>query len=187
MLRLETVEPNTFSILNQLMKKSIILASILISLIAFSCKNNEEQEVRKVVETFYKENKTVDFRDNNKALFSKDLSMLIDKTIAREALSAARILKSDYPTDKPLMVEGDIFSSLYEGTDSLKILEVKIEASKAIVTVEYKQREVEKPWKDEYILVNEQGWKIDNVIFKSFEHHNNSTKTLLLDLINTKD
>lgn len=169
------------------MKKSMTLASILFYLVVFACKNNDEQEIRNVVEAFYKEDKTIDFRENNKALFSKDLSMLIDKTVAREALSAARILKSDYPTDKPLVVEGDIFSSLYEGSDSMKILAVKIEENKAIVTVEYKQREVEKPWKDEYILVKEQGWKIDNVIFKSFEHHNNSTKTLLLDVINAKE
>lgn len=40
---------------------------------------------------------------------STDLADLISKSVSKEELEAEKVKESEFPTDKPLMIEGDIF------------------------------------------------------------------------------
>ena len=83
------------------------------------------------------------------------------------------------------MIEGDIFTSLYEGHNAFTIDEITIEKHQAKVLVEFSNYTYKQKWTDEVILVNENGWKIDNVIFKAYNPTLKNTKEILLGLINS--
>lgn len=166
------------------MKTLAFLISTLLLLLFWNCSNPQKKEITTTLNTFFKSKN--DFRTIDKALMTKDLASLIQKALEREALEVEKIKNSKFPTDKPLCIEGDVFSSLYEGQDSLKILEIKINGTKATALLEFTNTQYKETWKDEVILLNENGWKIDNVFFKGNEPTSNSTKELLLNLINFK-
>ncbi|WP_121487954.1 hypothetical protein [Chryseobacterium sp. 7] len=76
--------------------------------------------------------------------------------------------KSDHPDEKPLIFEGAMFSSLYEGFTNYTIKSVKVQdkMAEALVTFEYNMAEPKVTWMDTVHLTNtEKGWRIDNVIF----------------------
>ncbi|MEG0852210.1 MAG: hypothetical protein RSH24_20225, partial [Flavobacterium sp.] len=91
------------------MKISVILVISLLFLTISSCTTNSSKEISSVVDTFYK-NYNTDFRTAERTLLTQDLSNLIDKAIAKEIFEAEKIKKSNFPSDKPLMIEGDIFT-----------------------------------------------------------------------------
>ena len=84
------------------------------------------------------------------------------------------------------MIEGDVFSSLYEGQDAVKIGDIKIEGNKATAEVEFTNTEYKLTWKDVVILVQENGWKIDDVLYTGHKVDVKGTKDGLLSLINSK-
>ncbi|MBL7910900.1 MAG: hypothetical protein JNJ41_07595 [Bacteroidia bacterium] len=166
------------------MKKFIILIAAAFIFLFNNCKNTSDEEVKKAVVTFFKIPK--DFRDVDKNLMSQELSGLIEKAVKREELEVEKIKNSRFPTDKPLCIEGDVFTSLYEGQDSLNILNISAEENKATALIEFTNKQYKHSWKDEVILVNDKGWKIDNVVFKGEDVNSKSTKDLLQSFIDFK-
>ncbi len=166
------------------LKIYLILLSVLFVFLFTNCSNSSDEEIKKAVTTFFKIPK--DFRDIDKNLMTQELSGLIEKAVAREELEVEKIKKSEFPTDKPLCIEGDVFTSLYEGQDSLNILDIKTEENKATVTVEFTNKQYKHSWKDEVLLINDKGWKIDNIVFKGEDVNSKSTKDLLQSFINFK-
>ncbi|MBA2612655.1 MAG: hypothetical protein H0U95_11825 [Bacteroidetes bacterium] len=162
----------------------ILIAGLLIFLLS-NCSDPSKEEIKTVVNTFFKSRK--DFRDIDKNLMTTSLSSLIEKTVAIEIADGERIKKSEYPTDKPMCIEGDIFSSLYEGQDSLKIIDIKTEDNKATVTIELTNTLFKQSWEDKVILIKDSTWKIDNVIFKAGNMETKSTKDVLTRFINSID
>jgi hypothetical protein len=148
------------------MKTKILLSSLIVVTLFFGCSNSQTDEVTKVVNSFYKYYKGR-YVSANKGLLSASLSVLIDKALAKEAESAEKI-KASKSTDKPAMIEGDIFTSVQEGYTSYKIGEVKTEGDKATVSVEFKNKNYNnKTWKDDVVLIKKNNaWKIDNVNYK---------------------
>jgi len=148
------------------MKTKILLSSLIVATLFFSCSNSKNNEVTKVVNSFYKYYKGR-YVGADKGLLSASLSALIDKALAKEAESAEKI-KVSKSTDKPDMIEGDIFTSLNEGYTSYKIGEVKREGDKATVSVEFTNKNYNNTtWKDDVVLIKEnKAWKIDNVNYK---------------------
>lgn len=148
------------------MKIKILFFPLIVIALLFSCNNTQSNGVTKVVNTFYKYYKGK-YVGADKGMLSASLAVLIDKALEKEATSAAEI-RAAKSTDKPAMIEGDIFTSLNEGYTGFKIGETKIEGDKATVTVEFTNKTYNNTtWKDDVILIKENGaWKIDNVNYK---------------------
>ncbi|MBK6989234.1 MAG: hypothetical protein IPH33_14055 [Bacteroidetes bacterium] len=128
--------------LNMFLIVCFLLSTIL------SCSDDSKTEVTSTINTFLKTYKG-DFHTADKNLMSTDLADLISKSVSKEELEAEKVKVSEFPTDKPLMIEGDIFSSFFEGQ----------------------------------LLVNENGWKIDDVVYSGHKIEVASTKEGLKNFI----
>lgn len=148
------------------MKTKILFFPLIVITLLFSCNNTKSNGITKVVNTFYKYYKGK-YVGADKGMLSASLAALIDKALEKEAASAEKI-RASKSTDKPDMIEGDIFTSLNEGYTGFKIGETKIEGEKATVTVEFTNKNYNNTtWKDDVVLIKENGaWKIDNVNYK---------------------
>jgi hypothetical protein len=96
---------------------------------------------------------------------SKDLSGLLSEALEAEDRDRARIKASEHPDDKPMLIEGDIFTSLYEGQDRALIEQIVVDGERAIAKVRFENTAYQIAWSDQVVLVYEGGWKIDNVIY----------------------
>ncbi|EEI93809.1 hypothetical protein HMPREF0765_0662 [Sphingobacterium spiritivorum ATCC 33300] len=167
------------------MKKSVFTLGIcLCAVFLISCSKNEDAEIRKTVTDFF--SNKVHYGAVDRQLISPDLALLIDKAISREKDDAEKVAKSDHPGDKPLMIEGDIFTSLYEGQDTFQIDTIKVKGDSAFVVVQFANTGYKESWKDEVVLIKKETWRIDNVYFGE-EKDLKSTKDVLKQLINTPD
>ncbi|SUI98148.1 Uncharacterised protein [Sphingobacterium spiritivorum] len=167
------------------MKKFIFtLVICLCAVFLISCSKNENTEIRKTLTDFF--NKKVHYGAVDRELISPDLDSLIDKAIAREKDDAEKVAKSDHPSDKPLMIEGDIFTSLYEGQDTFQIDSIKVKGDTAFVVVQFANTGYKESWKDEVVLIKKKTWRVDNVYFGE-DKDLKSTKDVLKQLINTSD
>lgn len=78
-----------------------------------------------------------------------------------------------------MMIEGDIFTSLYEGAEQFEINSIKAEGNKAIAIVKFTNSTFQQNWVDEVLLIKQDSWLIDNVAFKSNEPGLLTTKDIL--------
>lgn len=79
--------------------------------------------------------------------------------------------KADTKGEVPPLVEGDIFTSLFEGADSFKVLSCEEKGSKAACSVEFKNKNPGDgktfTWKDSPVLEKgKSGWLISDVEYK---------------------
>ncbi len=129
------------------MKFYRIFFFLFIFLMINACKSSSPE---KTVENFYtKHLQTYDFRKADSALLSFEINQLIKEVVKRENLSAEE-LKSINSTDKPDMIEGDLFTSSYEGAKSFKIISSELYDSIALVKVEFTY--IDNKWIDEVSL-----------------------------------
>jgi hypothetical protein len=168
---------------------------LTIFLVLVSCKNHQdykkesaEPEIREKVSKLYnlysQSNEALYDRPIPKDLFSSDLEEIIKKAVYISKEDIEKVKKSKYPTDKPLILEGELFSSLYEGYTTYKIKSVNIIANTANVSVDFQYDKVSPQivWTDtiHLIITDDKHWKIDNITF------NNSISTAT-DLKNSLD
>lgn len=148
-----------------------------------SCKNNEtrpsvsaDTEITQKVNQLYKEydgsKKSIYNQSFSDSLFSPELKKTLEDAIHASEADIERVKKSDHPDEKPLLFEGAVFSSLYEGYTGYKIKSVTIDPSgtsaNAAVELEYTLSPPKIKWTDNVQLINSgQGWKIDNIRFDS--------------------
>lgn len=137
--------------------------------ITVSCVNSDDIEVRKTFESFnYSYQQEKNYRKIPEQLLSNNLIYYIDLAKEKEKQSAENIKQSNFPTDKPEIIEGDVFSSLYEGFNEYKILNSTIKNDTIrlhlkLINTEFKPIVI---WDDECILVKQNGkWKVENFIF----------------------
>ncbi len=169
----------------------MLKSKILLSLFSFaylllitSC-SNKNSEVNKTVDSFFSNYKS-NFRTADKNLISKELSDKIDSTIALEKYDAKR-LKDLQSTDKPLMIEGDIFTSIYEGYTSYKIKSTDIKGDKANVVLSLDNKNYKFNWENEVVLIKENNsWKIDDVIYTDKKGAGAGTKDVLNKFLSLK-
>ncbi len=89
--------------------------------------------------------------------------------LLHDALAGQQAYKARYPSDKPPMIDGDIFSSLFEGASSGEIDTVDATDARATVRVKYSYSDPEthtviETWPDNFLLVREgSGWLIDDI------------------------
>ena len=167
------------------MKFYNIVFSLSIFLMIVSCKNSSPETV---IEDFYKKHILIyDFRKADSAYLSPEISQLIQEVILKENKSADE-LKSIGSTDKPDLIEGDIFTSNYEGAKSFKIFSSELNENTAIVKVEFTHQDLK--WVDEIVLVQVNNkWLITDVkygqtylqgsLLESLKNFNQKKATLL--------
>jgi len=168
--------------LKTLFKLVAIIASLLVIGLV-SCARNLKTEIEPIINKVYARNNSFSTDNLDTLILSKNTYKLIDKTNQITLIDIDRIKKSEYPTDKPLVLEGDLFSSLYEGHTSFTITSVKEENNKANVTLQFYNKDFKERWNDNLVLVNEHGWKIEDVIYHHPSASNTSLKKVLEDFI----
>jgi hypothetical protein len=100
------------------------------------------------------------------SLFSKDLYQLITQSKDTEQKSREIIRMSKAPSDKPLLIEGEVFASLYEGYSSFKVLNTELVKDTALLSVEFTNQSYQQVWTDKVRLIAVAGsWKLDNVVY----------------------
>jgi len=104
-----------------------------------------------------------DFRAADPALLSPSLAEGIQAAAAIEKASAAAVLASEFPTEKPQLLEGEIFSGLYEGFTGWTITGENTNGEAATVEVAFTNSHYGVGWVDEIDLIEAGGWKIDDV------------------------
>jgi hypothetical protein len=134
-----------------------------------------------VVTQFYA--KSGAFRDADTGLLSSELRFLVASARDFERRDAERTRLGPNPTDKPMLIEGDVFTSLYEGHEAFLIEEVTLKADRAVVKVNFSNLSYKQRWQDEVHLLREGGWKIDNVYFGSRPGSASSTSQILKDFL----
>ncbi|WMW78457.1 hypothetical protein RF683_03140 [Flavobacterium sp. 20NA77.7] len=171
------------------MRKTALLFYFFSLIFCIGCDKIDEEEATKVVDNFYKihDQNDNDFRKMDTLLLSRDLIDLIRKTKKREEQEIELIKNSAYPTDKPFTVDGDLFTRVNEGIYNHKILEVKLFKNKIKVLVEFNN----KTYKEltnyaDVILIPDNGWKVDNIIFKKYEGNKSIQEDLKKYIYDTK-
>ncbi len=141
------------------MKFYKIISSLSIFLMIISCKKSSPE---KVVEDFYKKHiLNYDFRKADSSYLSPEISRMILEVILKENKSADE-LKSIGSRDKPDLIEGDIFTSNYEGAKSFKILSSELNENNTKVKVEFSYQDLK--WVDEIALIQVNNkWLITDV------------------------
>jgi len=144
--------------------KYIFAPTVLLLVFLSSCKNNNaKKDITNTINAVYKKPNVYDQLGADKVLLSKQLSQLVARAKEVEELDLQRVRNSEYPTDKPLLIEGEIFTSVYEGYTKFEANEVAVNDNNAKAVVEFKNDGYNLSWKDTMLLVNENGWKLDDV------------------------
>ncbi|MFS4472507.1 hypothetical protein [Chryseobacterium sp. T20] len=159
------------------MKKLLLCLGIFLFFV--SCKKDKPQpalspesaiteKVNELYTQYGKSNEAIYNKPIPDSLFSQDLKKVLDNAINASKADIERVKKSDHPDEKPLIFEGAIFSSLYEGFTSYTIKSVKIQdkTAEALVSFEYDMGSPKETWMDTVHLIHtEKGWRVDNVTF----------------------
>lgn len=159
--------------------KKLLFLSLGVLLLFVSCKKDVVQptsssdaaiheKVNELYTHYGKSNEVIYNEPVSGDLFSRDLKEALEVAINTSKADIEKVKKSDHPDEKPLIFEGAIFSSLYEGFTNYKIKSVTIHGKKAEVPVEleYNMAAPTVKWIDTIHLTDtEKGWKIDNIIF----------------------
>lgn len=149
-----------------------------------SCSKNNtsaETEISSKIEAVYKSTAI-----SSKNLFSSDLQNLLDEANKAADADAEKVRKSDHPTDKPAMVESFIFTGVPDVTkQKVKKITITGNTAEAIVEIKTNEEKIDGKtypatiWENTIQLINDKGWKIDNIIFT----RNSTLKNQLKDFI----
>ncbi len=153
----------------------ILLTSCGFARIASAVKAEDPDSPEAIVSAFYEiciEEKVTGLP--TEAQF-EELGPLLSESL-HSLLADARMEQAEFsrenPYEKPPWVEGDLFSSLFEGPTRFTAEKAVIEGKRATVTVSFVDDSPgnEKPftWKDDVMLVrNSDGsWRIDDVVYR---------------------
>ncbi|MFN1216245.1 hypothetical protein ACKW6Q_04580 [Chryseobacterium kwangjuense] len=164
------------------MMKHLLLCLGLFTLL-ISCKKNEtntsapaqalvSQKINELYSQYGTSNDALYNKPFSDDLFSPELKKALEHAINASKEDIEKVKNSDHPDEKPLLFEGAVFSSLYEGYSSYTIKSVKIDPSgtsaDANVHFEYTSSPPKVIWTDKIHLINNgKGWRIDNIRFDS--------------------
>lgn len=126
-----------------------------------------------VVEALVSEYRTLGFRGLPDAAQLARIEPFLSPRLAglfRDAKAGQQAYREKYPTDKPPLIDGDLFSSLFEGANRAEIAETLEQADTAAVLVRYEYRDLRdgtliEDWPDRFLLVrNADGaWRVDDI------------------------
>jgi hypothetical protein len=167
-------------------KKWRIAILTLAIMLTIGCDSNDKsREISSVIDSFYGKAPTVDYRHVDKKWLSAGLSDLLKKAAAYQTADSAR-LKALGSTDKPLMIEGDIFTSVLEGSTSRVIESITTDDKKSRVIMAFTNDQYSKlTWKDTVLIIKEaDGWKIDDVLYTTGKGSGKGTRDVLTNFLN---
>lgn len=169
------------------------------------CKKNEEhpkiakadveitQKINTLYKTYGKSSDAIYNQSIPKFLFSHELEETLQEAIDASKADIEKVKNSDHPTDKPLLMEGSVFTSLYEGYTSYTIKSIDVKestqplgaAADVIINFENSQVSPKVTWTDKIHLVNpyHAGWRIDNIMFSKNLGGENDLKSSLQNFI----
>ena len=143
-----------------------LLFPIAILLMMGSCSQKPADSPADVVQKIFSAPNPFRNEKLDSALFSKDLYLLITQSKQTEQKSRETIRMSKAPTDKPLLIEGEVFASVYEGYSSFKVLNTELVKDTALLSVEFSNKSYQQVWTDKVRLIFVGGsWKLDNVVY----------------------
>ena len=143
-----------------------LLPLLLFISIFLSCKNSsDDTAVRQTIESVYAKPDPYHNQALDTAVFSIALDSLVKAAKEVEKMDRERVLKSEYPTDKPKLIEGEIFAGLYEGYTSFTVEHVEIKESQAKAVLAFENKNYNTQWKDTLVLSREKGWKLNDVCY----------------------
>lgn len=151
---------------------------------------SEKKQITEKVNQLYiqygKSNKAVYNKPISNDLFSPELKKTLETAINASKADIEKVKNCDHPDEKPLIFEGAIFSSLYEGYNgySIKSIDVHGQTAEALVQFEYNMTSPKVLWKDKIQLIDsDKGWKIDNIVFDKKVNNSQDLKTSLKEFI----
>ncbi len=126
-----------------------------------------------VVETIFR--RPNPFRNDSldAQIFSAELNQLMAQSKETENLSRITILHSKNPTDKPLLIEGEIFTSLYEGFTKINSWNRGyFYTTKAKLPYDFENEYYHQKWTDTMVLMYENNeWKFHDVLYAQQSPH----------------
>lgn len=141
-----------------------LLFSLIVLCLFNACSSADEKAINQQLSTFF--SKTVMHSEVDSKALSADLASLLQQAMDAEKNDAEQTKKGPFPTDKPMLIEGDIFSSLYEGRTKVTVQSVRIEKQQAKAVLALENKAYNKQWIDTALLVKENdAWKIDDVVY----------------------
>ncbi len=147
-------------------------------LIFSACSSPDYKEAEKTVRDFYTNYKPGDYWTVDKSFLTKDLVAKVEAAALKQSQDAER-LKAKGSTDKPLMIEGDVYTSLYEGATQHEIIKTTGETGRTKVEVQFKNSFYNHAWTDTVLLIKEGNkWKIDDVLYTKKQGAATGTKAL---------
>ena len=148
----------------KLLQQAVFL--IAISLMMGACSQKPAESPADVVQKIYGASNPFRNEKLDSALFSKDLYQLITQSKQTEQKSRETIRMSKAPTDKPLLIEGEVFASLYEGYTGFKVITTEVIKDTALLSVEFTNQSYQQVWTDKVQLISVGGgWKLNNVMY----------------------
>lgn len=178
--------------------KLLLFSYLSIFFIFTSCKNQQDDkkekavpEITKKVNQLYqiygKSNEAIYTQPLQNELFSQDLEEVLTKAIDTSNADIEKVKHSSHPSDKPLILEGAVFSSLYEGYTKYMIRSIDIISNRAKVFVDFEYNQVSPAikWTDTIHFINtvDNQWKIDNITFNNSISTATDLKSSLNDFI----
>jgi len=151
----------------------LLIAAAFLLILADCSPSSDERQVKNTVSAFYDLYLKLHLsgvpakaqQEQLKKAISAGLADLLEKaSVAEENYAKATKGKS------PPMIEGDLFTSLFEGAESYEVLECKSEKDSVECTVELthvEERDKSRvTWKDRIFVVREQSrWAVDDIEF----------------------
>ena len=154
-----------------------IVFLLLFTMIA--CAGTESDNPEKIIQKVYAAPNPFRNEDLDSTLFSERLYQLITAAKETEKASKEQIRKSKSPTDKPILIEGEIFATLYEGYTGWKILGKKQIEDTVWLNVQFTNSNYQQSWQDQLVCIFEKNkWKFDNVLYGKPSHLPNMQEVL---------
>jgi hypothetical protein len=150
----------------------------------YSCETTQKKEfeIKEKIKKLYDKQENFYQIQLDSNLFSEDLIKQMKSIRLLTDQDIQRIKNSDNPTDKPVQMEGSVFTSLSDGYSKYTIKEIKISEKKATVFVEFEYASTPKEiWTDKVLLDYSDTWKISNIQFST---KYSSESTTLRDVFN---
>lgn len=149
------------------MKKiTFLLLGILLSALMGCGDTDSKKEIEEKIHELYADPQDIYGKEPNQHIFSKDLVGRIKFQQDKTQKDKERIKNSPFPTDKPAILEGSVFTSLPDGFSKYLVKNISISDNTAEALVEFEYpSEPKETWTDKIMLVQENGWKIDNILF----------------------
>lgn len=148
--------------------KFLLLSFIIFFLYSCETTQKKEFEIKEKIKMLYDKQENFYQIQLDSNMFSEDLIKQMKRIRLLTDQDIQRIKNSENPTDKPVQMEGSVFTSLSDGYSKYTIKEIKISEKKATVFVEFEYASTPKEiWTDKIFLDYSDTWKISNIQFST--------------------